>query len=267
MKTEQVCIEETDIYIEGQGAQTIVMVHGWPDTYRLWEAQVQALKDEYRCVRFTLPGFEGKGTRKAYTLDELTRFLKRVVEQVSPDQPVILLLHDWGCFFGYQFARRYPALVSRIIGVDVGDGNIQRELSPREGLITVAYQGWLALAWLLGGRVGTAMTQAMLRLMHVPAAAKDTSPGMNYPYFMFWFGGAQAYRRQARRFFPACPMLFIYGTRKPTKFHAQTWLDELQKRPGNEVIAFDTGHWVMLQQPERFNRVVRDWLAQEGAST
>lgn len=95
-------IRGIDVHIEGEGDDTIVMVHGWPDSYRLWDRQVEALKDRFRCVRFTLPGFDPGKPRKAYTLDELTGFLHEVIERVSPGGPVILLLHDWGCAFGYQ---------------------------------------------------------------------------------------------------------------------------------------------------------------------
>ena len=34
-------VSDVEVYIEGAG-DTIVMVHGWPDTYRLWDAQVAA---------------------------------------------------------------------------------------------------------------------------------------------------------------------------------------------------------------------------------
>ena len=51
-------IDGIAVHAEGDGADTIVMVHGWPDTYRLWDAQVDAFKAQYRCVRFTLPGFD-----------------------------------------------------------------------------------------------------------------------------------------------------------------------------------------------------------------
>ena len=39
-------IDGIEVLIEGSGrpdAQTIVMIHGWPDTLRLWDAQVAAL--------------------------------------------------------------------------------------------------------------------------------------------------------------------------------------------------------------------------------
>lgn len=55
-------------------------------------------------------------------------------------------------------------------------------------------------------------------------------------------------------------MLFIYGRRKQLRFHSPAWADKLAAKPGNRVVAFDTGHWVMTQQPERFNEVVRSWL-------
>jgi pimeloyl-ACP methyl ester carboxylesterase len=44
-------------------------------------------------------------------------------------------------------------------------------------------------------------------------------------------------------------------------FHSRAWADALAQQPGSSVSAFDTGHWVMLQQPERFNQVAGEWLA------
>ena len=49
---------DIDLHIEGAGEETVLMVHGWPDTYRLWDAQVEALKGRFRCIRFTLPGLD-----------------------------------------------------------------------------------------------------------------------------------------------------------------------------------------------------------------
>jgi pimeloyl-ACP methyl ester carboxylesterase len=33
-------------------------------------------------------------------------------------------------------------------------------------------------------------------------------------------------------------------------------------QPGNRVIAFPTGHWIMVQRPAEFNRALLDWLAE-----
>ena len=257
-----VSVADVDIHIEGSGAETIVMVHGWPDTYRLWDAQVEFLKSRYRCVRFTLPGFDSTKARRAHSLDELTGFIRQVVEQHCPGRKVILMLHDWGCVFGYEFTMRNPQMVSKIIGVDIGDkSSLEKSMTPREKLMVMAYQVWLAAAWLIGGRLGERMTRYMARQARCPSDPAYISSCMNYPYFNYWFGGRQSYRLQAQRFAPSCPMLFVYGRRKLFMFHAKAWADDLRNKPGNQVVEFDTGHWVMSQQPERFNEVAGTWLA------
>ena len=66
--------------IEGQGAQTIVCIHGWPDTYRLSDFTVESLKGQPSCVRFTLPGFEGLPKGHALSLAELSARLQAIVD-------------------------------------------------------------------------------------------------------------------------------------------------------------------------------------------
>jgi pimeloyl-ACP methyl ester carboxylesterase len=255
-------VANIDVHVEGEGAEAIVMVHGWPDTYRLWDAQVEFLKAKYRCIRFTLPGFDETQPRRVYTVDEVTRFLRQVIEELSPGRPVTLLLHDWGCVFGYEFTMRYPELVARIIGVDIGDVRAARpELTARAKLYILAYQLWLALAWMAGGRPGDWMTRKMARWVRAKSDPRFISSRMNYPYFLAWFAGEQSFARQTQRFRPACPMLYLYGARKPFMFHATAWIDALARQPGSRVEAFDTGHWVMLQRPERFNEVALSWLS------
>ena len=62
------------------------------------------------------------------------------------------------------------------------------------------------------------------------------------------------------RFEPKVPMLFVYGERKPFLFHTPQWAAALGAKAGNQVRAFATGHWVMSQEPARFNQVVDSWL-------
>ena len=61
-------------------------------------------------------------------------------------------------------------------------------------------------------------------------------------------------------------MLFIYGKRKPFMFHSSGWAAEVAAMPGSRALAFDTGHWVMVAEPEEFNRAVSEWLAAGDAS-
>lgn len=259
-------IPGVDVVVEGSGGESIIFVHGWPDTQRLWDRQVEALSAKYRCVRFTLPGFQPGHGRRAYALQEVIDVIQQVVEHACAGGPVTLLLHDWGCFYGYEFARRYPQLVRRVIGVDVGDAGSRRHLQ-ETGLVSkvliVAYQLWLAAAWRIGGRLGNWMARSMAGIAGAPGERASIGAQMGYPYYVQWVKGGF---RQARTFRPATPMLFVYGRRKPFMFHSSGWAAEVASSAGNRVEAFDTGHWVMVEQPAQFNRVVVGWLAATDAT-
>jgi cis-3-alkyl-4-acyloxetan-2-one decarboxylase len=242
------------VITEGAGRKAIVMIHGWPDTHRLWDAQVEALKAHYRCVRFTLPGFDA-GPKRAYPFDELMETLRRVVQ----GERVILLLHDWGCFFGYQFAMRYPELVERIVGVDIGDAGSRAHLADigvRGKLMLLAYQSWLALAWVLRS---DAMARGMARTIGCRNDPRTIHAQMGYVYAMRWFGVAGGFRG-IKAFKPHCPMLYLYGERKPFMFHSRAWAEQLGAQPGSRVVSFATGHWIMVQRPREFNDALLAWL-------
>ncbi len=261
---QNIVIDGIDVIIEGEGERTVVMLHGWPDTYRVWDAQVAALQAHYRCVRFTLPGFDARKPRRAYGLDEMVATIANIVNAVSPDDKVILLVHDWGAAFGYQFCARYPHRVERLVGVDIGDtGSPQffQSLTWKAKLGIAGYQLILALAWKLGGRLGTRMTRGMARLLRAPSEPQTITSDMNFPYYITWTGAYGSYR-QMQVLEPQCPMLFIYGRKKPFMFHSPQWAQRLNERPGSQALAFDADHWPMVRQSQAFNAAVLQWLAQ-----
>ncbi len=258
-------IDEVQVQVEGQGQghPAVVMIHGWPDTHRLWDGQVEALILHFRCVRFTLPGFNLALPRRAYSLDEVIATVKRVVEQTCPGERITLLMHDWGCLYGYQFALRHPDLVARVIGVDIGDAGSRAHLaglSAKAKALMLAYQLWLALAWRFGGGLGDRMARWMAAQLRCPAPSEGIGAQMGYPYAVRWFGVKGGFGKLPV-FEPPVPMLYIYGQRKPFMFHSQDWLDRLAARPGSRVLGLPTGHWVMLQRPREFNTALLDWLA------
>jgi len=259
-------VSEFEVIEEGQGDQTIVMVHGWPDTHRLWDKQVQALKPHFKCVRLTLPGFVDSLDARAYSLEEITTLIEQIVKQVSPGKPVILLVHDWGAIFGYHFTQRYPELVSKVIGVDIGD-IASREyiasLSIKQKLAIAGYQLWLAAAWLVGPGIGDDMARFMAGKLRAPADRDDIGFWQCYPYFIRW-GGAHGSYKALRPFTPDVPMLFIYRRRKPFMFHSEEWLRQLHQTPDCKVLGLEAGHWMMKSLPDAFNEAVLQWLDVSG---
>lgn len=263
--TEQcITVHGTDVWLQGQGDEVVLMLHGWPDTRALWDGTVAALQDRYTCARLTLPGFETGPS--ATSLDDICQLLQQIADRTSPDKPVTLMLHDWGCVFGYEFAMRHPERVARVVAVDVGDHNsgaLMRSWRTPQKLSVAGYQLWLALAWKMGlhlsAALGNRMTRAMARWLGCQADPASISYRMNYPYAMQWFGSAGGLRGTAPIRL-SMPLLFVYGTRKPFMFHSPAWLDKLATREGCAVEALPCGHWVMLSRPAAFHACVRDWL-------
>ncbi|WP_206035816.1 alpha/beta fold hydrolase, partial [Prescottella equi] len=88
------------VYEQGNPAgETLVLVHGWPDTHDLWRHVIPHLADRFRIVSYDTRG-AGASTSpapvSAYALPELARDLFAVIDAVSPDVPVHVLAHDWG---------------------------------------------------------------------------------------------------------------------------------------------------------------------------
>ena len=255
-------IQDTAIEVAGSGDELILMLHGWPDTLALWDGTVGALQAHYRCARLTLPGFETGPP--AVSLDDMCSLLLKVADHLSPGKTITLLLHDWGCAFGYEFAMRHPQRVARVIALDIGDHNapaLRRQWGLREKLAVAGYQLWLALAWKIGGAMGTSMTRFMARALRAPAPAARITHRMNYPYAMRWFGSAGGFA-QAAQVDLSMPLLYVFGKRKPFMFHSQAWLDKVAQAPGNAVLALPCGHWLMLDQAEAFHAAALQWLAQ-----
>jgi len=263
-------VQGLKVHIEGNGP-TVVMLHGWPDTLALWDDTVAALSDGYRCVRFSLPGYDLAQPPRPVSVNQMSELIGAVVDAVSPDEPVTLLLHDWGCFFGYEYAARNPKRVARVMGTDIGDTNsgaYLKSLKAKEKLMIAGYQLWLALAWNLGGLMpglANRMTRFMAHQIGCRTAPEQMGWQMNYPYAMQWFGsfgGLRGVARVDKVFGPRIPTLFLFGRRKPFMFHSPHWLAALGTTPGCQVQGFDAGHWLMRQKPEQFTAIVRVWMDQ-----
>jgi hypothetical protein len=54
-------------------------------------------------------------------------------------------------------------------------------------------------------------------------------------------------------------VLFVYGERKPMRFHSERWLERIRSQPGSAVVALDgRDHWVT--RDPRLNDLIRAWL-------
>jgi len=243
--------------VEGKDSgPTVVFVQGWPDDASLWDDAVAALRDDYRCVRVTLPNFSGDRTvRWGYSTLEIVEALEAFVREAGRGEPVILVLHDWGCYWGHVVHHRAPDRVKAVAGIDVAP-----HFKPTfVGLLFIlAYQWWLLAAFLVGGPIGDGMTRAFARVAHVPRDVSRLTAWMNYPYRNVWadiFSGRA--RKLTKGYWPTCPLLFLYGEKKLAPFHSAAWVDHV-RNVGGEVVGLPCDHWV--PRHASFPKLLRGWI-------
>ena len=80
-------------------APPLVMVHGWPDTHRIWLRAADLLAPDLRVVLYDTRGRGMSPTdapATAFALPHLASDLMTVIDDASPDRPAHVVGHDWG---------------------------------------------------------------------------------------------------------------------------------------------------------------------------
>ena len=92
-------------------APTIVLVHGFPDTQRVWDEVVERLATRYHVVTYDVRGAGGSTAPRGpegYAYAKLVADLGVVIEAVSPARPVHLVAHDWGSIQCWEAVTTTP---------------------------------------------------------------------------------------------------------------------------------------------------------------
>jgi pimeloyl-ACP methyl ester carboxylesterase len=258
-----ITVVSTQVYLEGTGQSTIVMLHGWPDTHESWRQQIDYFKADYVCVSFTMPGFS-KDDHNEYSVSDVVERIREIVDAVSPGNKVILLAHDWGCVFGYEYAMRYSDRVEKMIGMDVGDVNseaLKHSLSIAQKLMVFTYQIILAISFVFRKTIGTALAKMVAGVLQAKSNRENIHAGMSMPYAMRWFG-TNGGMNNLLPVDPPFPFYYAYATRKPMMFQSPQWLQQLLQSPANKVQPFDCAHWIMIDKADEFNASAAKWLSE-----
>lgn len=103
----------------GAGAPALFL-HGNPTSSFLWRDVMAVANHHLKCLAPDLIGM-GHSEKLAdsgpdrYRFVEHRRFLDGWIDQLQLDEPVILVLHDWGSALGFDWARRNPERVRGIV--------------------------------------------------------------------------------------------------------------------------------------------------------
>jgi epoxide hydrolase 4 len=95
----------------------LVMIHGFPDFWYSWRAQMPALAKRFHVVAIDQRGYNLSGQPEGvenYKTEKLVGDLAAVVTHFGPGKAVIVG-HDWGGMVAWTFAMTHPELTDRLI--------------------------------------------------------------------------------------------------------------------------------------------------------
>ncbi|MBN6055847.1 SDR family oxidoreductase [Nonomuraea sp. RK-328] len=138
---------------EGDPADpTVLLVHGYPDTHRVWDEVAGLLRDRFHVVRYDVRG-AGRSTEPAdhadYTFDHLAGDLSAVLDAIG--KPAVHLVgHDWGSLQCWDAVTR-PGIRERVASLTSfgGPGLAQAGRFMREGS-RGEVAGQRARSWYIG---------------------------------------------------------------------------------------------------------------------
>ena len=106
-------------YVIGGEGDPVVLVHGWPQTWREWEEVMPALAENYTIIAVDLRGAgESEIAESGYDKRTLAADIHELVLALDL-APVHFVGHDIGGMVGYAFASDYPESTRTYTFVDV----------------------------------------------------------------------------------------------------------------------------------------------------
>jgi pimeloyl-ACP methyl ester carboxylesterase len=112
-------------YIDRGAGQPVLLVHGFPLDYTMWDAQIESLSKHARVIAPDLRGFgqsplgpvdPTRGITMERYADDLAEFLDTL--NLGADQPVVFVGLSMGGYIAWQFVRKYASRLRALILLD-----------------------------------------------------------------------------------------------------------------------------------------------------
>jgi pimeloyl-ACP methyl ester carboxylesterase len=237
----------------GNGAKTIVLVHGWTCDETSWSEQVPVLAKKYRVITLDLPGHgQSEPPRDGkFSMDVFARAVEAVRAEANIDR-VILAGHSMGSPVVYRYAQLYPQHTAALVLVD---GPLFRAPDARVFIDQTLPR--------VTGTEGMKGRETMIRSMFSAA----TTPALQSRILQMMLRAPEATARGAMTTMAdpevwnnhvlQVPALAIFaGTYGGNSLDAtKSYLPNLQflNVPG-------TGHFLMLEKPAEFNQHIMAFI-------
>jgi pimeloyl-ACP methyl ester carboxylesterase len=254
---------------------TLLILHGWSQGAALFKHQLAGLCDRYRVIALDMRGHgQSEKPLYGYRIARLAKDLQELITALDPAH-LYLLGHSAGASVIWNYLEMFgDTRVSKLIFIDEPAALLaQPYWSEQErlqaGAILTAEQLFQFTGQLRSSQ-GEQATRDILMSMVTPAMTQDQREelvGVNLQ-----FPRAQAARlfidnvtRDWRDFIPRIekPTLIAFGRASPHPVECQQWIHQQIKGSRLEIIEAEDGgsHFLFLEAPQRFNRLLSDFLA------
>ncbi|MER6537983.1 alpha/beta hydrolase [Streptomyces sp900105755] len=103
-------------YVEGGKGPTLVLLHGYPETWYDWHKVMPALAEHYRVVAPSIRG-AGKSDAPASGYDKKTMAadIHALMQRIGGGEHIYLVGHDIGTMVAYAYAAAHPSEVRKLV--------------------------------------------------------------------------------------------------------------------------------------------------------
>jgi pimeloyl-ACP methyl ester carboxylesterase len=232
--------------VQGKGP-TIIFVHGWTCDETSWSRQVAAFAKDYRVVTLDLPG-HGRSDAPARASDFSMKLFAAAVEAVRRDvgaDRVVLVGHSMGVMVIRQYALEHPEHVAGLVAAD-GLLDVRPWASLKVPPMTMERRV-AGIDGMFVPQTKPALRQEIKTMML--AAPEATAIGANAAMLD---PAVQADQRVI-----TAPALSIFASQRTFGLETNT----RERVPDwHSVTIPETGHFVMMEKPDAFNALLRDFL-------
>ena len=229
----------------GRG-RPVIFVHGWIGSWRYWIGSMQVTSTSYRAYALDLWGF-GETAHKdsEYSVEQQATLLERFLNEMGIGK-IALVGHGLGALVGMTFAVRHPQNVDRVMAVSCPLED--QAINPRlQTASPIELSEWLS------GRSPAATTALS------DASRADTRA------IMASLNGLQTNNVFGSFRLLNIPTLLVYGDRDPaiTTPNGEFSLSSMT----HQIELEGSGHFPMIDEASKFNRLLTDFLALESGLT
>lgn len=119
-------------YVTAGSGPLVVLIHGFPDYWYTWRAQMPALAEKFQVVAIDQRGYNRSDKPEgveAYAIDNLVADVAAVMRHLGRDRATVVG-HDWGGAVAWRFALAHPELIERLVVLNLPHPNgLARELA------------------------------------------------------------------------------------------------------------------------------------------